>query len=167
MLNRFCPLRKPTPSPSPIPLFLTDNIKMDRIPTKMKLKIHAPFIILFLFQVLNIHLIKVCKKEPPDLLFLAVFLLLHHQIYHFSQIFSTSFNIICEKDFVTNFLFLMDSLKSSPPLPSPPLPTHLTAKICCAKRDEFFLLMILRYFCIRHQYSKKSSSTWRKNILGT
>ena len=38
-LNGFCPLNPPTP------LFLTDNIKMDRIPTKIKCKIHAPFIL--------------------------------------------------------------------------------------------------------------------------
>ena len=38
-LNGFCPLSK---SPS-TPLLLTDNIKMDRIPTKIKCKTHAPF----------------------------------------------------------------------------------------------------------------------------
>ena len=32
----------------------------------------CPFYIVF--QVLNIHLIKICKIEPPDLLFLAVFI---------------------------------------------------------------------------------------------
>ena len=37
--NRFCPLSN-TPPPLPSPPFLMDNIKMDRIPTKIKWKIH-------------------------------------------------------------------------------------------------------------------------------
>ena len=39
MLNGFCPLSKKKQKPSP--LFLTDNIKMDKIPTKIKWKIHT------------------------------------------------------------------------------------------------------------------------------
>ena len=47
--------------------------KMDRIPTKIKWKIAAcPFHIVL--QVLKVHLIKKCKAEPPDLLFLVVFI---------------------------------------------------------------------------------------------
>ena len=41
-LNGFCPLSNILP---PFPLLLTDNIKMDRIPTKIKCKIHVPFIL--------------------------------------------------------------------------------------------------------------------------
>ena len=37
------PSTPPTPPPHP-PRFLTDNIKMGRIPTKIKCKIHAPFL---------------------------------------------------------------------------------------------------------------------------
>ena len=58
-----------------------------------------------LFQVLNIHLAKTCKIEPPDLLFLIAFISFYISRYHFSQIFRTSFNIIIKKIFFTNFLF--------------------------------------------------------------
>ena len=45
--NRFCPLSKPFP---PLPtLFLTDNSKMDRIPAKIKWKIHTFFTLYFKF----------------------------------------------------------------------------------------------------------------------
>ena len=42
-LNRFCPLSKPPPfpSPPPKPLFLMDKTKMDGIPSKIKWKIHV------------------------------------------------------------------------------------------------------------------------------
>ena len=45
-----------------------DNIKMDEIPTKKK---KHPFYIVF--QVLKVLLMKICKMQPPDLLFLVVF----------------------------------------------------------------------------------------------
>ena len=95
----------------PYPLFLTDNIKMDRIPTKIKWKIHA-----LLFQVLKVFLIKLCKIQLPDLLFLAVFISFYTSRYHFSQIFRISFNNIWKKDFCHEFYFLTDSLKLPPPL---------------------------------------------------
>ena len=66
MLNRFCPLNK---TPYPAPLFLTDNIKMDTISTAIKWKIHA-FTLYFKF--LKVILVKLCKIQPPDLLFLVV-----------------------------------------------------------------------------------------------
>ena len=48
--NNFCNAQrilsvKKIPPPQLTPLFLTDSIKMDRIPTKIKCKIHAPFIL--------------------------------------------------------------------------------------------------------------------------
>ena len=46
-LGRFCPLNQITPTPPPPPLFLTANIKMERIPTKIKWKIHALFTMYF------------------------------------------------------------------------------------------------------------------------
>ena len=46
-LNRFCPLSKP---PTPHPLSLMDNIKMDKIPTKTKCKIHAPFVLINFYK---------------------------------------------------------------------------------------------------------------------
>ena len=52
-LNRFYPLSKnpplPPPPPTPSPVFLTENIKLDGISTKIKWKIHACFIFYFEF----------------------------------------------------------------------------------------------------------------------
>ena len=45
-LNRFCPLSKKPSSP----LFLMDNIKIDRIPTEIKSKIHTFFTLHFKFE---------------------------------------------------------------------------------------------------------------------
>ena len=73
------------------------------------------------FQVLKERLIKICKAELSDLLFLVVFISFYISRYHFSQIFRTSFSIISKKDFLHKFSFLMDSLKD---------PTPLTTKIC-------------------------------------
>ena len=80
-----------------------------------------------LFQVPKVHLIKICKIEPPDLLFLVAFISFYISRYHFSQIFRNSFRIIFKKDFCHKFSFLMDSLKLPPPTPQ------------SAKRDESFL----------------------------
>ena len=72
------------------------------------------------FQVLNIHHIKTCKIEPPDIFILlfVVFISFYISRYHFSQILRTSLNIISKKDFRHNFSFLMDSLKLPHPLNS-------------------------------------------------
>ena len=86
----------------PPPVANGQNIKMDRILTK---------IFYIVFQVLKVLLIKMCKIKSLDLLFLLVFISFYISRYHFSQVFRTSFNIIWEKIFVTNFPFLMDSLK--------------------------------------------------------
>ena len=70
MLNEFCPLSKKT---HPY-LFLTNNIKMDSIPNKIKWNIHA----LFLHYISSFEgtytSYKICKIEPPDLLFMVVFI---------------------------------------------------------------------------------------------
>ena len=65
MLHRFCLLSEKKTSP---PLFLMDNIKMDKIPTKNMKNVHPFYIV---FQVLKV-LIKICKMQPPDLLLLVV-----------------------------------------------------------------------------------------------
>ena len=65
------------------------------------------------FQVLKVRLIKICKAEQSDLLFLVVFISLYFSRYHFSQIFRTSFSIIGRKDFCHKFSFLTDSVKHS------------------------------------------------------
>ena len=68
------------------------------------------------FQVLKVSLIKICKVELSDLLFLVVFISFYISRYHFSQIFRTSFSIISKKDFLHKFSFLTDSLKHPHPL---------------------------------------------------
>ena len=95
-VNGFCPLSNPSP------MFLTDNNKMDRILTKR---------FYIVSQALKVLLIKICKIQSLDLLFLFVFISFYISWYHFSQVFRTSFKIISEKNiFVTNFPFLTDSL---------------------------------------------------------
>ena len=61
----FCSLSKK----KPIPLFLTltDNIKIDRILTK---------IFFIMFQVSKVLLVKICKTQSLDLLFLVMLFLL-------------------------------------------------------------------------------------------
>ena len=56
------------------PLFLMDNIKMDRILTK---------IFDFVFEVLKVLPIKICKIQSLDLLFLADFISFYISRYHF------------------------------------------------------------------------------------
>ena len=77
----------------------------------------CPFYIAF--QVLKLLLIKKFKMQPPDLLFLVVFISFYISRCHFSQFFRTAFNINRKKIFVTNFPFLTDSLNPPPPPPNP------------------------------------------------
>ena len=90
---------------------ITDNIKMDRIPTKIKRKIH-PF---FTFQGLKVLLIKICKIQPPGLLFLFVFISFYISRYPFSQIFRTLFNNIWKKYFHHKFFFFNGFAQILPP----------------------------------------------------
>ena len=70
-LNGFCPLT--VKQKNATPLFLTDNIKMDRIPTKSDEKDMPLLFCISSFEHSTSHFIKTCKIEPPDLLFLVVF----------------------------------------------------------------------------------------------
>ena len=99
-LNRCRQLSKNPPDP---PLFLTDNIKLDRITTKIKWKGYDYF---------TLHLkfwegtsVKICKIQLPALLFLVV---LHQFFYNFLELHSLS----KKKIFITNFPFLTDLPKS-------------------------------------------------------
>ena len=56
-----------------------------------------------MFQVLKVRLIKICKIEPPDILFLVVFITFYISRYHFSQIFRTHSVLSVKKILVTNF----------------------------------------------------------------
>ena len=89
------------------PLFLTENIKMDRILTNF---------FYIVFQVLKVIIVKICKKQSLDLLFLVLFISFYISRYNFSQVFRTSFNIIW-KIFVTIFFFFNGSLNSHSPHP--------------------------------------------------
>ena len=73
------------------------------------------------FLALKVLLTKICKIEPPDHLFLVVIISFYIRRYHFSQIFRTSFRIICKKDFRHKFSFSVYLLK--------PPTTPLTVKI--------------------------------------
>ena len=64
----------------PLPL-LTDNIKMDRIPTKIKWKIHT-----FLHCISSFEGI-LTKIQQPDLLFLFAFISFYISRFHISPIF--------------------------------------------------------------------------------
>ena len=107
MPNVFCLLSKKSH-----PLFLNDNINMDRILTKFF------YIVL---QVLKVLFIKICKIQSLDLLFVVVFIGFYISRYHFDNFLELHSTLSEKKFFVTNFPFLMDSLKP---------PTSLMAKIC-------------------------------------
>ena len=93
---------------NPTPLFLTDNIKTDRILSK---------IFYIVFQVLKVLLIKICKIQSLDLLFLVVFISFSISRYHFLQVFRTSFNIIWKKDFRHKFSFFNRFIQTHSPHP--------------------------------------------------
>ena len=90
-------VKQPPPFPPHTHIYkstpLTDNIKMDRIPTKINEK-YKPFL----------HCISSFEGTSYK--------------NHFSQMFRTSFNIIWKNIFFINFPFLMDSLKPTHPLNS-------------------------------------------------
>ena len=86
---------------------ISNNIIMDRTPTKIKWKYHAPFS--YCISSFEGTSYKKCKIEPSDLLFLVVFI---------SFCISKYLNVIYKKDFRHNFSFLTNSPK---PPPAPPL----------------------------------------------
>ena len=78
MLNRFWSLSK-----SPLtPLFLTDNIKLDGLPTKIKWKIQASFT--FYFKFWESVYVKGYKIQLSVLLFLVLHQFLYQQISRFT-----------------------------------------------------------------------------------
>ena len=68
-----------------------------------EMKNKCPFYIVF--QVLKVCLLKTCKIEPPNVLFVVVFISFYISRYNYWQLFRTSFNIICKKDFCHEFIF--------------------------------------------------------------
>ena len=77
---------------------------------------YTPF--LYLFQVLQVTLISICKISHQIFYFLLFCVSFYISRHNFSQIIRTSSIIIWQKNFVTNFPFLTDSLKPSHPLNS-------------------------------------------------
>ena len=71
------------------------------------------YVFYIVFKVLKLLLIKICKIQPPYLLFLFVFIGFYISIrYHFSKNFRTSFKNIWKKNiFITTFPLLTDSLR--------------------------------------------------------
>ena len=87
----------------------------------------CPFHIVF--QVFSIHLIKILRQSNQISYFLLFFIFYISRNIIFSQIFRTSFNIICKKDFCHEFSFLTDSLKTPHPLNAQNLLS--VTKFCC------------------------------------
>ena len=101
-LNRCWQLSKNLPDP---PLFLMDNIKLDRITTKIKWKGYDYFTLHFKFW--EGTSVKICKIQLSALLFLVV---LQQFFYNFLEL---HWSLLKKKKiFVTNFLFLTDLPKS-------------------------------------------------------
>ena len=73
------------------------------------------------FEALSKLLIKSCEIQPPNLLFVFVFISFYIGRYHFCKTFRTSFNNSEKNIFATNFPFLMHSLRHPPPLLFTPL----------------------------------------------
>ena len=57
------------------------------------------------FEALSVLLIKNCKIQPPNLLFVFAFISFYNGRYHFSKTFKTSFNNNEKIIFATNFPF--------------------------------------------------------------
>ena len=110
-------------------MFLTDNIKMDKIPTK----IYPLFTLYFNFE--GNSCIKICKMSHQIFYFLLCFILVLTSFsrHNFLQIFITSFHSIlsARKIFLTNFSSLTDPLKLL--LPKPPNSQNLLSmtKVFC------------------------------------
>ena len=102
-LTRFCLVIKPTSFPQPVLNAWTIS-RLIKYQPKSNEK-YMPFLHWMEFQVLKVILVKTWKIQPPDLLFLVVFIRRSFYIsrYHFSKIFRTSFNIIWKIDFQHEF----------------------------------------------------------------
>ena len=109
MLNRFWALsKKSNTSPSPHMVFLMHNIKLDGMPTKIKLKIQACFTLYFKFW--EGTSVKSFKIELPVLLFLVSHQFLH--LINFLELQST----LIEKGFCCEFSFFNGFTQTPHPL---------------------------------------------------
>ena len=133
MLNRFWSLSKKTFTP----LFSMDNIKLDGMPTNIKLKIKTCFTLYFKFW--EGSSVKSYKIQPPVLLFLVSHLFLYQQI-SFSFNFLELHSALSEKDFCGKFSFFNEFTQTPHPINSQNLLS--VTKVFC----QFFLKCFLKYF---------------------
>ena len=135
MLNRSWLLsKKPFTS-----LFLTDNIKLNGMATKIKLKIQACFTLYFKFW--EGTSAKSYKIQLPVVLFVASHQFLYQQIsffYNFLELYST----LSEKDFCRKFSFFNRFTPTSQPLNRQNL-LSMTKDFC-----QFSLKCLLIFFLI-------------------
>ena len=126
MLNKFYLLSIPHS------LFLTDNIELEGIPTKIKSNLNVYFT-LFQFLIEG-TLVKSYKMELPFFYFL-LFDINFYSSYHFIAFQNFIQHLSEKKISITNFRFFLNGFTK---------PTHpLNAKqLKPAKRDEHFLLML-------------------------
>ena len=116
-LNGFCPLSNPTPHPTPPVLNGQNEDGRNIIQNQMK-NAHPLYIV---FEVLKVHLIKICEMQPLNLLFLVMLDFISADIVFTS--FQSFIQHYLKKDFCHNFSFFNGF--TQPPLPalSPQPPT--------------------------------------------
>ena len=90
------------------PLFLTDNIKMGKTPTKMNWKIHVPFTLYFMFWKYSLQKI---VKYNHQIFFFLLFLLAFTPADIIFHKFLELHTHYLKKRFSSQFFFLTDSHK--------------------------------------------------------
>ena len=133
MLKKFWSLSK---KPFAL-LFLTDNIKLAGMPTKIKLKMHACFTLYFKFW--EGASLKIYKMQLQDLLFFVSHQFLYQEIafsYNFLEIYSA----LSEKDFCRKFFLFKGFTQTLNSLNSQNLPS-MTKSFC-----QFCLQCLLNFF---------------------
>ena len=153
-LNGFCPLINPPPHPPPALNGQYQNGWSTNQNHENEKYIYT-FFTLDVFEALSVRLIKICKIQPPNLLFVFAFISFYIGRYHFSKTFRTSFNNSEKNIFASNFLFLMHSLRQPPPL----LFTPLMAKIRWAWLTFFVDVPSLTYRT-SYSLSRKKNLNW-------
>ena len=103
MLNRFWALsKKSNTSPSPHMVFLMHNIKLDGMPTKIKLKIQACFTLYFKFwEGTSVKCFQIQATSSFISCFTSAFISADIIFYNFLELHST----LSEKDFCRKFSF--------------------------------------------------------------
>ena len=125
---------------------------MDRILTK---------IFYIVFQVFEVLLIKICKMQSIDFLFLVVFISFYISRHHFSQVFRTLFNIIWKKAFRYKFSFFNGFTQFLLP---PSTTTPLTPKIHYAWRTYNNFLRLLCYDGVRKNQNSRAELMFQSDF---